>query len=1029
MSDANTNADASPRRRRSARLPLLTSLLMVLLGLLMWTTMPRQEDPSLPDRWAAQVAIYPGATPEEVESALAVPIEQALQSVDHIRDVESTSRADVLVLTVELDDGVYDVEQHWQRVRDAIATVPLPPGASLEPLDTRLTRQESMLLAVTRDAAEPDLVVLSDAARALRRRVLRRARVREVTVAGAVDPELSVIVDEAKAWAAGLDTLDVAQTIASRTGAQGLGSVHAGDFRVGVRGLERAEDAEAIAALELVGDDGSLVRLGALAQIERRAPPRPLERVRVDGQPAVLLGVVAEPGVDLVRFGDELRGELDALEAELQAELDDPSVSLTLVVDQPRYVAARLLDLQRSLLLSTLIVALVLLVTMGPRMAVVCAAMVPLAILSAVAVFGIGGGVLHQISLAGGVIAIGMVVDNAIVVVEEIQRRLDEGEAPPEAARASARALLEPLGASTATTVAAFLPMLLNSGAAADFTRAIPVMVILALLTSFAFSLFVLPPVASLVLRPRRRPENDQSESEGESKPARSLGVRVVDRLLRRPALALLPGLAMIVMAATALPSLRVRFFPPTKRHQAVVELQLREGTHVDAVAAVSGTVEGELQDLDAVEQLTATVGRGLPHFYYNLPETKAQSNFAQMLVQLRTPEEVEAVEASVESLRAQLPPGTKLRVARLKQGPPVVAPVELLLYSPRLDELRTSARAVAEALAEVEGLTAVRDSIDAGAPSLRFDLDRARSQPWGVDEAALRASLLPHTAGLPAGTVLHGQRHEPVVVRAAPRRELAPSAMDLPGDLAVAGSRGRLRVAEVSDRALEWAPAAITRKTSKRFARVTAELEPGVELDAVRGAIEARVAALELDDAGVAVAFAGEAESAEEANDSLLRALPVGLVILVLVLVWEFDSLRCVGLVLVTVPLAAVGVIPALAVGGQPFGFMSALGVVALIGVVVNNAIVLLDLTQQLRAEGWSTREAVRTATLRRVRPILLTTATTVVGLVPLLVSNTSLWPPLALTIISGLLASTVLTLVTLPALAMLVLPLGARR
>ncbi|PRQ04226.1 Nickel and cobalt resistance protein CnrA [Enhygromyxa salina] len=743
-----------------------------------------------------------------------------------------------------------------------------------------------------------------------------------------------------------------------------------------------------------------------------------------------MLGVVANPGVDLVRFGDELRAELDALEAEVQAELDDPSLTLELVVDQPRYVAARLLDLQRSLLLSTLIVALVLLVAMGPRLALVSSAMVPLAVLSAVAVFGIGGGVLHQISLAGGVIAIGMVVDNAIVVVEEIQRRLDEGEAPPEAARASARALLNPLAASTATTVAAFFPMLLNSGAAADFTRAIPVMVILALLTSFAFSLFVLPPVASLVLRPRRRASAKLEDAEAK-RPTRSLGLRVVDRLLRRPALALLPGLAMIIMAATALPSLRVRFFPPTKRNQAVVELQLREGTHVDAVAAVSETVEEELLGLDAVEQLTVTLGRGLPHFYYNLPETKAQSNFAQMLVQLRAPEEVEAVEARVDALRTQLPPGTKLRVARLKQGPPVVAPVELLLYSPGLDELRTSARAVAEALAEVEGLTAIRDSIDAGAPSLRFDLDRARNQPWGVDEAALRASLLSHTAGLPAGTVLHGRHHEPVVVRAAPRRaELeAPPAIDLPADLAVAGTRGQLRVAEVSERRLEWAPAAITRKYSKRFARVTAELEPGVELDAVRGAIEARVAALELDDAGVTVAFAGEAESAEEANDSLLRALPVGLVILVLVLVWEFDSLRCVGLVLVTVPLAAVGVIPALAVSGQPFGFMSALGVVALIGVVVNNAIVLLDLTQQLRAEGRSTREAVHAATLRRVRPILLTTATTVVGLIPLLVSNTSLWPPLALTIISGLLASTVLTLVTLPALAMLVLPLGAHR
>jgi multidrug efflux pump subunit AcrB len=986
--------------RRSLRLPLILCVLMVLVGYSMWTTMPRQEDPSMPDRWGFLIARYPGATPEEVESVLAVPFEQALQQVDHILEVESSSRSDVLVMTIELDDSVYEVEQYWQRIREAIAGVAIPAGVELHALDTRLTRQESILIAVT---GSDDLLALGDAAAQLRRRLLRLPNVREVREGGQPGAELTIELEPALARSAGVDAVAVAEAVAARTGTLGLGSVPQGERRIGVRMLERVQTSSEIRTIEVQTPAGPFVPIGEVATIGRRPAPQPRELSRYDGAPAVILSVVADPDIDLVSFGVDLRAKLPSLAAHLE-----PGLRADIVLDQTRQVAARIDDLQGSLLSSTLIVVVSLLVTMGLRMAILCGAMVPLSVLSSIAAFAILGGTLDQISLAGTVMAIGMVVDNAIVVVEELQRRLDLGESRAQAAQQTTATLSRPLLASTGTTVAAFLPMLVNVGAAADFTRAIPITVILALIMSLAFSIYVLPGLASKLLRQRAAPSGEAPRNRFE---------RAFVGFLRRPLLAMLPGLLLLLLAIATFPSLGFSFFPPNRRPQTVIDVQLREGARITAVSDVVAEVEREALALPEVAQTLAMMGRGLPHFYYNLSETPAQANFGQILLGLHDANDLETVEQHFAEVARELSPDVELRVVRLKQGPPVVAPIEILLYSSDLTALRESTRRVAETLASIEELVDVRDTIDAGAPIMRYQVDPARTSRWGVDLETARASLLPYTVGIPAGTVLRDQRQEPVVVR-----ERAAVDGGIPADAVVVGSGGRLRLDELAKNELVWLPAAIARKNSERFARVTAELADGVDLNAVRPEIERRITALDLAQGGVEHQFAGEAEGAQEANSALVRSLPVGLLLLLLLLVWEFDSLRCVALILITVPLAAIGVVPALVFAGQPFGFMSALGLVALVGIVVNNAIILLDLTQELRSEGMRTRDAVYIASSRRLRPILLTTLTTVLGLVPLLVSNTSLWPPLAWTIISGLTVSTVLTLITLPTLVVLV-------
>ena len=474
-------------------------------------------------------------------------------------------------------------------------------------------------------------------------------------------------------------------------------------------------------------------------------------------------------------------------------------------------------------------------------------------------------------------------------------------------------------------------------------------------------------------------------------------------------------GVLLVAVSIAGAGRVRQQFFPDSDRRIVIVDLKLQEGSHLSASDAASRALERALLARADVTAVSAFVGQSSPHFYYNLPQIPFQPNYAQLVV--TTPDAQAAYDVArwLRSFAREALPGVEVAAQKLQQGPPVGAPVEVRLRGDRLDDLETAASQVRTILAGIPGTTDVRHDLSVGAPTVLFTVDDAAAARHGVSRADVGRAIFGRTRGLPVGEFRAGDDPVPVVVRSTAGEAFPVE--NLEGILIAPPGGAPVPLGQVASIDVEWRPAVLGHQDRRRVAIVSSHLEAGRTYSDVLRALEPTLRAMTLP-AGVTWDFGGEAEGSGEANGAMIATLPLGVLLLVGILMVEFNSFRRVAIVLVTVPLAAAGVVPGLLVGGQPFGFMSLLGVVALVGIVVNNAIVLLDVVERRRAEGDDIASAVQAAVERRLRPILLTTGTTVAGLLPLAFSPSSLWPPLAWAMISGLAASTVLTLLIVPAL-----------
>ncbi|MBL37890.1 MAG: hypothetical protein CMP07_05725 [Xanthomonadales bacterium] len=680
---------------------------------------------------------------------------------------------------------------------------------------------------------------------------------------------------------------------------------------------------------------------------------------------------------------------------------------------QPRWVEQRLSELGRSLLMGVAVVALVLIVFMGPRLGLLVASVLPLVTFSSLAIFALGGGVLHQMAIAGMVIALGMLVDNAIVMVENLQWHLDQGRTRREACAASVRELATPLAAATGTTLAAFAPLLLSSGDTADFTRGIPILVMLTLTVSYFYALLVTPILGSAVLKP----------DPGRTQPLiETVGERLAEIGYRRPAVILVTTAALVLGSLFLGQWLSRDFFPSTDRNQLLVDMNFPEGTHTDHSALMASGLAEHLRKRDDVEQVHVYAGFSGPRFFYNLAQIPASPHFARIVVITSDSSVIGDIADEARARSAVDVPEAQVVAHRLGQGPPINAPVEIRLYGKDTRDLQRAVDQVMAAVRATPGAVDVRHKLGAGIPTLEFRIDDAEAARFGVTREQIGQLLADVTRGREFSTWRLGREPVPMRIR-SPEGELFP-AQALDG-LMITTSAGPLPLAQFLHTDVGFQPAVIEHFDLRRVTSVLAETADGVTYNDVLSELMPRLDALVLPDR-IELEIAGAAEEAGSANSALFSALPIGLLLLLVFLLWQFNSFRLMGIVLVTVPLAVVGVVPGLLLAGQPFGFTAMLGIVALVGIVVNNAIVLIDVAEQMRAEGESVGAAIAAAVKRRTRPILLTTTTTVVGLAPLTMTDSTLWPPMAWAIISGLLASTALTLLVIPVLYRLLMNLG---
>lgn len=973
--------------------------MLCLLGLAAYSTMPRQEDPSFPYRAGLISVSYPGASADAVERLVLRPLTDELRQVEEVDISQGTARTGVALVRLRLNDDIYDTDPAWDRIRQAMerARQDFPDDVGQMVLDDRLIDNPAIVLAI---GGAPSVSELSDVAERFKQGLSDIAGVSRIELEGDADEQITLALDDAALYRLGISPARILQTLAQRNQTTPGGFVVVDGRRLSVLPNTEFADIDAIRATPIELPDGSQVPLAAAADVWRGpAEPRQPE-TWFDGERVVLLSLIMEEGTtDAIRFGERVR------ERVAQIRPDFEPYEIREMFFQPDKVSDRLDNLAWSLVLSVLIIVAVVFTGMGIRMGLLVASILPMVALISVGLYDLGGGVLHQIAVIGMVISLGILIDNAIVIVENIQGHLDEGMRRLDALRKAVSELAGPLGASTGTTLAAFAPLLLAKGGAADFTRGVPVMIMLTLSVSYLLAISVVPLLAARFLKPRRNAEADRLIGL-----ARFLGGLVY----RHPRRLIAAGTLLVAMSLAMTPFMAQQFFPNADRPQVIVELFMPEGTDQSRTAEAAADLEHAIRTRPNALKIHRFVGFTGPAFYYNLQSAPQAPNRGRLVVTTPTLEDTTEMIRWIRAHVNEQMPELDVTVGVLGQGPPSIAPVEVRVYHAN-DQARTHAvEQLFSALRQVEGTVDVRHDLDIGVPSIAINVDDATAARYRLTRADVAQSLYGQSFGVVAERYRQEKDPIPLVLRSQEGTSLP---LERLLSVNIYNDRGQaVPLSAVASVETAWEPAARYLRNGTRLNTVTANLLAGFSFSQALSGLKLALEDNPLPE-GTRLEMGGDAEGSGDANGALLTAAPIGILLLLFFLLLQFNSFRRVGIILLTVPLATVGIFPGLVLSGSPFGFQSLLGVIALVGIVVNNAIVLLDVMDRELESGENIHEAMRKAVVQRTRPILLTTATTVAGLLPLAFSSSTLWPPMAWAIISGLLASTILTLLVIPA------------
>jgi len=979
--------------------------MLCLLGIAAYSTMPRQEDPSFPYRAGLITVNYPGASAEAVERLVLQPLADELRQVEEVEFSQGTARTGVALVRLRLEDHIYDTDPAWDRVRQAMerARRDFPDDVGQMALDDRLIDIPAIVLAV---GGSPSVTELSEVAERLKQNLADIPGVSRIELDGDADEQITLALDDAALFRLGISPSRVLDTLARRNQTIPGGFVVVDGRRLSVLPNSEFADIDAIRATPIELPDGSQVPLAAAADVWRGpAEPRQPE-TWYDGERVVLVSLIMEEGTtDAIRFGEQVRERIEQLRP------DFAPYDIREMFFQPDKVEERLDNLAWSLVLSVLIIVGVVFTGMGLRMGLLVASILPMVAMISIGLYDLGGGVLHQVAVIGMVISLGILIDNAIVIVENIQGHLDQGMRRLDALRKAVSELAGPLGASTGTTLAAFAPLLLSKGGAADFTRGVPVMIMLTLSVSYLLAISAVPLLAARFLKPRKNVHRDRLIGL-----ARFLGGLVANN----PKRLIAAGTVLVVISLALTPFTAQQFFPNADRPRVIVEIYMPEGTDQARTAEAAARLERAIRTQPEALEVHRFVGFTGPSFYYNLQRAPQAPNRARLVIRTPTLADTTDMVRWVRTHASEQMPELDLTVGVLGQGPPRAAPVEIRIYHAD-DAKRTEAvERVFATLRGVPGTVDVRHDLDIGVPSIAINVDDASAARYGLTRADVAQSLYGQSFGVVAERYRQEDDPIPLVLRSREGTALPLSRLL---SVNIYNSNGdAVPLAAVANVETSWEPAARYLRDGVPVNTVTANLLKDYSFSQALDGLYAGLENNPLPE-GTRMEMGGDAEGSGDANGALLKAAPIGVLLLLFFLLLQFNSFRRVGVILLTVPLAAVGIFPGLVLSGSPFGFQSLLGVIALVGIVVNNAIVLLDVMDRELEKGRDIRDAVRSAVEQRTRPILLTTATTVAGLLPLALSSSTLWPPMAWAIISGLLASTVLTLLVVPSVCVQVI------
>lgn len=991
---------------RNRLLIWLLTLGLVVAGLISTRSISRREDPDTEPRFAQVVAIWPGASGEQVERLLVDRLERSFLAQDDIKKVESVARPGMATLLLEAADDAGDFDTLWTEVRHRVTDLQpsLPAGTLPVIVNDRFTDPTAMIYGVVWPQATPRQ--REDVARRLRDRLRNVPQVAEANLLGEQSERVAVSLSSAALAQYGLSPGEVAAALQRRNVLPlSGGRLQVGEARLTVQSTAELRTLSDLENLAIRQDALGPVRLRDVAKVERTyADPSPF-LLRVDGQDAVAVSLTMRKGRNIVELGEAVRKSV--------ADFDlPPGARLVLVNDLPTSVVGRISEFYANLRDGVILILLVTYLFMGVRSASLVGAMLPLTILGTLATMLVFGRELQQMSITALIIALGLVVDNSVVVVDNIEHKMAQGLEAELAAQEGMQEILVPLLTSNLTTVAAFLPLAFLSGGKGDFIADLGYVTTMATLVSLVVNVAVLPLLAARFLKPVAPNALQHRVFAGVDRLRDGLG-RLARAALARPFLTTAVAALAALLAVAMIPRLGVQFFPSAQRNQFRIEVWLPEGSDISATRKVVGKVETMLAVEPGVTSWVAYLGRGGPRFYYNINPEPPASNYAQFVVNsLSVEETARLVERLSERAEAEVPEARVLP-QKLEQGPPIGAPISIRLSGQDVAVLRDSAEKVRRALATRAEVTSTYHNFGEITTQVQLDLDYDRLSQAGLTPQDVTQALAGSLSGFSVTTLREADREIPVELRlpASERSQVA----DL-NSIHIQSPRGdSLPLSSLATLSLRPGEGRVARRNTVRTVTVSAHVANGVLASEVLAEALPQLRALDLP-ASIELSYGGEQEEVDRSFRELSVVFAVTIVAQLAIVVWEFRSVRIATTILLAVPFSLSGAILGLFVTGNAFGFTAFLGLITLGGVVTNHAIMFFEYANAEMSQGLRSVDALLAAGQKRLRPILLTVLLSVGGLLPLGGGGGNLWPPMAWSLIFGLLLSIVLAVVVVP-------------
>ena len=1001
------------------RVSALLVLFIVVLGGAAFQGLARQEDPKMAERYAGVITFLPGATALRMETLISEPIETALREIPEIKELTSSSKAGQSVVGVELYESVSSSETDnvWSEVRDILGeTVPMLPPGTIEPeLEIRQPIASTIIVALSwQHPSESQLGILSRIAETLRVNLANTQGTEIAETWGEAEEEIRVGLDPYKLVASGMSAGRVSSAIAQADTKIPAGRLRSGSSDMLVEVQADLKSTERIARIPLaVSANNQTLRVSDIASVSKTTldPPRSLafhgsERV-------IFVNAKMRPGLQIESWTKSALTTVNKLDASLP-----DGIGLDVVYLQNTYTGDRMVSLGTNLVFALILVLLLLIWMMGLRSALTVGVALPLSgsmVLVGMMYLQIP---LHQMSVTGLIISLGLLIDNAIVVVEDYKLKRKRGAQISTAIEQSIQHLWVPLGASTATTVFAFMPIALAPGGVGDFTGTLGVTVALSVASSFLLAMTVIPAFAGYL--ENRWPSRGGGRwwQQGFSNPSLAAAYRrTLQVAINRPIIGIGAALIMPFIGFALAPTLTNQFFPAVDRNQFQVQIALPSQASIWETRDSVVRANEVLRSYPNVTDTFWTIGEGAPRVYYNVVSLNERvPSFASGWVNTTSAVDTEKVLKTLQDDLSRALPEAEVLAIPFEQGPPTNAPIELRIIGPDLNVLGREAQTLRALVSALPKVTFVRATLSTAEPKLAFAPRENAAAAGGLSTGELAQNINALLSGQAAGTVLEGNRQIPVRVQLADRyRNDMADLTTLP---MLAKNRDGIPLQELGEWQLQPTASAIDRRQGERLSTVQAFLQPFTLPDTVMQDIRATLAEKGYQPPpGYRLSVGGVAEESAESMGNIVSVFVFFALAMTAVVILSLNSFRQAGLIGLVAILSFGLALLGLRIFGYPFGYMALIGALGMMGLAINGAIIVLSALKASPEASSGETEAVVNVVMDASRHIISTTLTTIGGFIPLIVNGGKFWPPLATAIAGGVAGSAIIALYLIPA------------